>query len=71
MVSFIYEMYDKTESNRWVNKKNKENLTDTDDSMVVTRGKGRREVAKCNGTQIHGDRRRLGFGWGVHNAIYR
>ena len=32
----------KAESNKWANKKNKQKLIDTDNSMVVTRGKGMR-----------------------------
>ena len=46
-------------------------LTDTDNSMVVTRGKGGEGVIKGKGGQIYDDRRWFDFGWGVHNAIYR
>ena len=39
----------------------KQKLMDTDNSMVVTRGKGG-VVVKGEGGQIHGDRRRFDFG---------
>ena len=51
---------------------NKQKLTDTDDSMVVARGKGGvREVEEGKGGHIRGDRRRFGFGEQTHNATYR
>ena len=37
--------------------------SDTDNSVVVTRGKGVGEEAKGKGGSINGDRRRLDFGW--------
>ena len=55
----------KTKGNKWSNKANKQKLIDTDNSRVVTRGKGDKRG------QICGDGRRLDFGWGTHNRIYR
>ena len=48
---------------------NKQKLIDIDISMPVTRRKGELRVSK--GGQIYSDKRRFGFGWWVHNAIYR
>lgn len=50
-----------------MNKQNK--LTDTANSIVVTRGKeGWWEVEKGKRGQIYGDGGRLEFGWWAHNA---
>ena len=37
--------------------------SDTDNSTVVTRGKGCGGVEEGKGDQIHGGKRRLDFGW--------
>ena len=52
-------------------KTNKQKLTDTHNSVVVTRGKGSQGVVKVKGGQIYGDGRRFDFGWQTHNVIYR
>lgn len=45
---------------------------DTDNRMVVTRGKrGGGKTKESKGGQIHGDGERLDFGWGAHNRVYR
>ena len=45
-----------------MNKTNKQKLIDTDNSLVVTRGKRRRrEVDKGKEGQLYGDRRRFDF----------
>ena len=50
-----------------MNGTNEQKLVDTDNSMVVTRGKWggvwRGEVKKGKGNQLHGDGRRFDFGW--------
>lgn len=44
---------------------------DTDNSMVVTRGKGGgKEVEKSKGDQIYGDRIRFDFGWWTQCNIH-
>ena len=49
-------------------------LIDTDQSIVVTRGKagwGGSNVVKDKGGPIYVDGRRFDFRWWTHNAIYR
>ena len=48
---------------------NKQNLIDTKNNMVVSRGKGGLGVAKGKGSQIYSDKR-FDFGWSTRNAIY-
>ena len=56
-----------TESNKRTNKtKNKDELTDTDNSVVVTRGLG---DSKGKGDPVHGDRKRFGFACWAHDAM--
>ena len=45
-----------------IRKTNKQKLIDTDNSMVVTRRKGKGRLVKGKGDQIHGDRR-FHFRW--------
>ena len=64
MISFIFKIWLKA-----TNKKQK--LTDTDNSMVVTRGRhGGSKTVNGKGSQRYGDGRRFDFGWWVHSAIY-
>ena len=54
----------KTESNKQTRQTNKPKLIDTDNSLVVTTGKGvGGEIDKNKGGQIYSDRRRFDFGW--------
>ena len=46
-----------------MNKQEKKNLTDTDNSMVVTRGKRGGRVVKGKRGEIYGDEKRFDFGW--------
>ena len=47
-----------------MNKQDEQKVTATDNSMAATRGKGGGgEVEEGKGSQIHGVRRRLDFGW--------
>ena len=50
---------------------NKQKLIDTDNSTVVTRGKGGELVVKGKWTQLYGDGRRFDFWWWAHNSILR
>ena len=52
-------------------KKPEKTLIDTDDSTVITRGKGAWREGEEGKGEISGDGRRLNLGWGTHNTIYR
>ena len=52
-------------------KEEKKTLTDTENSMVITRGKGGREEAEEGRGGINGGGRRLDLGWSTHSTIYR
>ena len=45
--------------------------SDSDHSMVVTRGKSGEKVVKSEVSRRYGHRRRYGFGRWAHNSMYR
>lgn len=51
------------------NNKNKQKFTDTDNSVVVTKGKRDGRLVKGNGCQICGDQKRFDFRLWACNAI--
>lgn len=64
----MLDMGYKTESNKWANKKSKQELIDTD-TMVAMRGEVG-GIVKGDGYQIYGDRRRFYFEWWAYSVIH-
>ena len=63
------EPYDLT--HMWDTKQKANKLIGIDNSLVVTRGKGRGENKGGEGGHIYGDGRRLDLGWRAYKAVYR